>query len=92
LITGLLAKESVVSTLTVLLGGQMSILTTMFTPFSAFVFLTFTLLYPPCVAAISSVRAELGGKWALAVFAQQLIIAWVVAWIVHLIGVALGFS
>lgn len=92
LLTGLLAKESVVSTLTVLLGGHMAALTEMFTPLSAFTFLTFILLYPPCVAAITSVRAELGGKWAAAVFGQQLALAWIVAWIVHLLGTIFGLG
>ena len=60
LITGFTAKESVVSTLTVLFGGDMSALNTLFTPFSALVFLVFTLLYTPCVAAIASVKREMG--------------------------------
>ena len=92
LVTGLMAKESVVSTLTVLLGGKTALLAQMFTPASAYVFLTFTLLYPPCMAAISTVKAELGGKWALIVFAQQTAVAWVVAWVVHLVCIALGLA
>lgn len=56
LITGFTAKESVVSTLTVLLGGDVSLLGTLFTPFTAVVFLVFTLLYTPCVAAVATVR------------------------------------
>ena len=92
LVTGLMAKESVVSTLTVLLGGQTSLLAGMFTPASAFTFLTFTLLYPPCMAAISTVKAELGGKWAAIVFAQQTLVAWVVAFLVHLVCLALGLG
>ena len=92
LVTGLMAKESVVSTLTVLLGGKTALLAQMFTTASAYVFLTFTLLYPPCMAAISTVKAELGGKWALIVFAQQTAVAWVVAWVVHLVCIALGLA
>lgn len=66
LITGFTAKESVVSTLTVLLGGDTAALTTLFTPFTAIVFLVFTLLYTPCVAAIAAVKRELGGARAAA--------------------------
>lgn len=63
LITGFTAKESVVSTLKVLLGG--GAITSMFNVKSAIVFLVFTLLYTPCVAAVTSVKRELGGKWAI---------------------------
>lgn len=80
LITGFTAKESVVSTLTVLLGG--GALSTMFTVKSAVVFLVFTLLYTPCVAAVSSVKRELGGKWAVVVVLLQCMIAWIVAFAV----------
>lgn len=66
LITGFTAKESVVSTLTVLLGGDTTALATLFTPFTAIVFLVFTLLYTPCVAAIAAVKRELGGAKAAA--------------------------
>ncbi|MCI8956235.1 MAG: ferrous iron transport protein B [Eubacterium sp.] len=81
LITGFTAKESVVSTLTVLLGG--GALSTMFTVKSAIVFLVFTLLYTPCVAAVSSVKRELGGKWAVVVVLLQCMIAWIVAFVVR---------
>lgn len=91
LITGFMAKESVVSTLTVLLGGSTASLGSMFTPFSAIVFLVFTLLYTPCVAAIASVRRELGGKWAVGVAVMQCVIAWVVALFVHLLGIIMGW-
>ena len=77
LITGFTAKESVVSTMTVLLGGKA--LDTMFTTETAIVFLVFTLLYTPCVAAVSSVKRELGGKWAAAIVVLQCAIAWIVA-------------
>ena len=86
LITGFTAKESVVSTLTVLLGGTASAISAFFTPFSAFVFLVFTLLYTPCVAAIATVRRELGRRWAVSVVVLQCVIAWCAAFIVHLIG------
>ena len=80
------------STLTVLLGGSTNALSTLFTPLTAIVFLVFTLLYTPCVAAISSVRRELGGKWALGVVIMQCVIAWIAAWIVRMIGLILGLG
>ena len=93
LITGFTAKESVVSTLTVLLGGDTAALTTLFTPFTAVVFLVFTLLYTPCVAAIAAVKRELGGtRAALGVVVQQCVIAWVVAFLVRVIGLAFGLA
>jgi ferrous iron transport protein B len=85
LITGFMAKESVVSTLTVLMGGTTDAISAIFSPLTAVVFLVFTLLYTPCVAAITSVKRELGGKWAVAVVILQCLIAWLVAFIVHLI-------
>ncbi len=91
LITGFSAKESVVSTLTVLLGGNVSLLPTLFTPFTAVVFLVFTLLYTPCVAAIATVRREMGGAGAAALTAvSQCVIAWLVAFAVHSLGLILG--
>ena len=93
LVTGLLAKESVISTLSVLLGTESaSALTALFTPLTAYTFLVFTLLYPPCVAAIGAVKNELGAKWALAVFALQVAVAWIIAFAVHAIGMALGLA
>ena len=93
LVTGLLAKESVISTFAVLLGTESaSALSGLFTPFTAYVFLVFTLLYPPCVAAIGAVKGELGPKWAAAVFALQCVVAWVVAFVVRLAGMALGLA
>ncbi len=93
LITGFTAKESVVSTLTVLLGGDTGALNTLFTPFTALVFLVFTLLYTPCVAAIAAVKRELGGsRAALCVVLLQCGIAWVVAFAVHCVGLLLGLA
>ena len=93
LITGFTAKESVVSTLTVLLGGDTAALGTLFTPFTATVFLVFTLLYTPCVAAIAAVRREMGSARAAAgVAAAQCAIAWVVAFLVHGAGLLLGLA
>lgn len=91
LITGFTAKESVVSTLIVLLGDGTAVLETMFTPLTAVVFLIFTLLYTPCVAAISAVKRELGGKWALALVILQCVVAWLVAFAVNAAGTLLGF-
>lgn len=85
LITGFMAKESVVSTLTVLLGGSTALLGSMFTVKTALSFLTFTLLYTPCVAAIASVKRELGGKWAFGVCVLQCVIAWIVTCAVYVV-------
>ena len=82
-ITGFMAKESVVSTLTVLLGGDVSALPLVFTKLTAFVFLVFCLLYTPCVAAIATVRRELGRRYALGVILLQCSIAWIVAFVVY---------
>lgn len=93
LVTGLIAKESVISTLTVLLGATSpAALSTMFSPFTAYVFLVFTLLYPPCVASIGAVKSELGARYAVAVFAFQVTVAWVVAFVVHSAGMLLGLA
>ena len=82
LITGFVAKESVVSTLQILLGGAP--LTSLFTLRSCLSFLVFTLLYTPCVAAISAVRRELGsGLKALGVVLAQTGVAWLVAFAVY---------
>ena len=83
LISGFMAKESVVSTLEVLFTGS---ITSVLTPLAAASLLAFSLLYTPCVAAIASVKRELGGRWAAFVVLWQCAIAWIVAWIVHLIG------
>lgn len=92
LITGFTAKESVVSTLTVLLGGSTASLNMLFTPFHAIVFLVFSLLYTPCVAAIAAVKRELGSKWGVGVVLMQCLIAWIVAFLVKLVGMGLGLS
>ena len=86
LITGFTAKESVVSTLTVLLGGTAENIASLFSSFGAFVFLVFTLLYPPCVAAIATVKRELGGRWAAGVVFLQCGIAWLAAFLLHTAG------
>ena len=89
LLTGFMAKESVVSTLTILFGSTAELLAAL-TPLAAASLLVFSLLYTPCIAAISAIRRELGTKWALLVLAGQCAIAWVAAFIVHLIGMLLG--
>lgn len=91
LITGFMAKESVVSTLTILFGHTDALLAAL-TPLSAAALLVFSLLYTPCVAAISSIRRELGGRWALAVVLLQCSIAWVAAFAVRIVGLLLGMS
>ena len=88
LITGFMAKESVVSTLSVLFG-QTSVLLGCITPVSAASLLVFCLLYTPCVAAIASIKRELGGKWAAGVVIGQCVIAWVAAFVVYLVGSAI---
>lgn len=85
LITGFMAKESVVSTLTVLFGSSTA-LTTLLAPLSAASLLVFCLLYTPCVAAIASVKRELGGKWAAGVVIGQCVIAWLMAGLVYGMG------
>ncbi len=92
LAAGFGAKENVVATITVLMGGSTEALATLFTPLTAFVFLTFTLLYTPCVAAVSAVKNELGGRMALGVVLMQCGVAWIVAFAVKLIGGALGLG
>ena len=84
LITGFMAKESVVATLTVLTEGIS--ITSLLTPLAAAALLVFCLLYTPCVAAITSIKRELGGKWAALVVVMQCVIAWLCAFAVYTIG------
>jgi len=83
LITGFIAKESVVSTLTVLLGAGPGVIASFLTPVAALSLLAFILLYTPCIAAITVVKKELGMKWAVFMVAGQCIVAWLVAFLVH---------
>ena len=85
LIAGFMAKESVVSTLGVLFKGKTA-LAAVLSPASALSLLVFCLLYTPCVAAIASIKRELGGKWALAVVVGQCVIAWIFAVAVYLVA------
>jgi ferrous iron transport protein B len=87
LISGFMAKESVVSTMEILFGaGIGSVLTTL----SAATLLVFSLLYTPCVAAIASIRRELGHKWAVGVVVWQCVIAWIAALLVRVILLLIG--
>lgn len=85
LISGFLAKESVVSSLTILFGSSAALQGSL-TIAGAAALLVFCLLYTPCVAAIASVKWELGGKWAAAMVFGQCLIAWVVAFVVYQIA------
>ena len=87
LISGFMAKESVVSTMEILFAGNVE---GALTSLSATVMLVFSLLYTPCVAAIAAVKREMGGKWAAGVIVWQCVIAWIVAFVIRLIGIALG--
>lgn len=89
-LTGFMAKENVISTITQLVGGNLALLTTIFTPLAAYSFLVFVLLYTPCVMSIITVKGELGGKYAAAIVVVQCVIAWLVAFVVHGIGLLLG--
>ena len=91
LITGFMAKESVVSTLEVLFGAQGGVAAAM-SSLAAFSLLVFSLLYTPCVAAVASIRRELGHKWAIGVVVWQCLIAWICAFIVRLIGMLFGLA
>ena len=88
LITGFMAKESVVSTLSVLFGSTEALLGVI-TPAAAASLLVFCLLYTPCVAAIASIRRELGSKWAVGVVIGQCVVAWLAAGVVHIIAMLL---
>jgi len=83
LITGFIAKESVVSTMEILFVGQVSQL---LTKVAAASLLVFSLLYTPCVAAVTSIKRELGGKWAIGLVLWQCAIAWLASFLVYWIG------
>ena len=85
LISGFMAKESVVSTINVLFGSK-EMLESILSPLAALSFLTFCLLYTPCVAAIASIRRELGRGWSALVVLFQCVLAWVVSFLVYFIG------
>ena len=87
LFSGFMAKESVVSTMEILFGDDIKMY---MSSLAAGSMLVFSLLYTPCVAAIASVKRELGKKWALVVVMWQCVIAWVAAFAVRLIGILIG--
>lgn len=87
LISGFMAKESVVSTMEILFGGGIE---TAISTVSAATMLVFSLLYTPCVAAIASIRRELGSRWAVGVVFWQCVVAWIIAFIVRFICIAVG--
>ena len=87
LISGFMAKESVVSTLEVLFGSNVSAALSSLTAASL---LVFSLLYTPCVAAVAAIRRELGSRWAVAVVLWQCAVAWVAALVMHLVGIMIG--
>lgn len=91
LITGFMAKESVVSTLSILFGSTEGLLAVL-SPASAAAMLIFCLLYTPCVAAVASVKRELGGKWAIGVVFGQCAVAWICAFLVRMIAMAIGLG
>ena len=86
LISGFMAKESVVSVLEVLFGTQGGVAAVM-TPGTAGSLLIFSLLYTPCVAAIASIRREMGRSWAAGVAVWQCVIAWIAAFLFHLLPI-----
>ena len=88
LISGFMAKESVVSSLLILFGSTAA-LTAALTPAQAAPLLVFCLLYTPCIAAVASVKRELGGKWATIMVVNQCAVAWLCALLVRLVAVAL---
>lgn len=94
LVTGITAKEVVISTLSVLSGGNGGVtLSQFFTPLTAYTFLVFCLLYPPCVAALATIRREIGSATStFTLICYELAVAWIVAFIVRNIGLMLGFN
>ena len=91
LICGFMAKESVVSVMEILFASTDGI-TSMLSTLTAASLLVFSLLYTPCVAAVASIRRELGGRWAVYVVLWQCAIAWIAALLVRLVGAALGLG
>ncbi len=89
LIAGFIAKESVVSTISILFGSTEAMVAVL-SPLAALSLLVFCLLYTPCVAAVAAVRRELGGTWAMLVVLGQCMIAWIAAFVVRYIGILLG--
>ena len=88
LLTGLPAKEAIVSTMAILYGGDIA--TAAFTPVTAYGFMLFTLLYFPCIATIATLRREAGAKWAWFTVVNSLVLAWTVAALVNAFSLLIG--
>jgi ferrous iron transport protein B len=88
LVSGFMAKESVVSVMKTLFAGDVASIGTL----SAACMLVFSLLYTPCVAAVAAIRREMGGKWSVCVVLWQCALAWFMALLVHLIGMMAGLA
>ena len=84
LLTGLPAKEAIISTMGILYGGDAT--TSAFTPLTAFTFMLFVLLYFPCVATVATLRREAGRRWAWFTVVHSLLLAWLVAFVVYQVG------
>ena len=84
LLTGLPAKEAIVSTMGILYPAESAL--TAFTPVTAYAFMAFVLLYFPCVATITTLRKEVGAKWAWYSLVQSMVLAWVVSFVIYQVG------
>ena len=84
LLTGLPAKEAIVSTMGILYPAESAL--TAFTPVTAYAFMAFVLLYFPCVATITTLRKEIGAKWAWYSLVQSMVLAWVVSFVIYQVG------
>lgn len=84
LLTGLPAKEAIVSTMGILYPSSAAL--SAFTPVTAYAFMAFVLLYFPCVATVSTLRKEIGAKWAWFSVVHSMLLAWVVSFLINLIG------
>jgi ferrous iron transport protein B len=89
LISGIMAKESVISTLGILFGNDLS---AVLSPLSAATLLVFSLLYTPCVASIAAIRRELGTGWAAGVVLWQCVVAWIVAFLARCLFIVVGLG
>ncbi len=92
ILTGISAKEVVVATMGVVYGNLETVLPTVFTPLTAYVFLVFSALYTPCIAALSTMRKEYGSKMMFISAIYQFVVAWIVSFIVNILGSALYSS
>lgn len=92
ILTGISAKEVVVATMGVVYGNLETVLPTVFTPLTAYVFLVFSALYTPCIAALSTMRKEYGSKMMFISAIYQFVVAWIVSFIVNILGSALYAS